>query len=108
MSYDQLVDRVHFMVYGDDAWRASIVKGADGTPEICYDVHGMTAKKAVQSLEDLVKVCRSPMVLEVIHGFNHGTAIKDSLNSVSFDDRIVNKYSPENNPGVTFFTLQSA
>ena len=105
MSYDQLESRIGFVVYGENKWRINIVMTKSGTPEVTYDAHGQSVREAKRTLENIVNCSLTPLRLNVIHGYNHGTAIKDMLEGETFSGRIAEKTTPRNNPGMTKLVL---
>lgn len=108
MSYEQVVDRIRFLIYGDAAWRVNVLKDADEKPYIVLNAHGMTVAETRKMINDIVRLIYCDTIgIKVIHGFNHGTAIKDMIASESFGDRLVRKYTPGSNPGVTYMEFAS-
>ena len=105
MSYEQLESRIGFVVYGENKWRIRITETKTGTPEVTYDAHGQTVKEARRTIENIVNCSFSPLQLNVIHGYKHGTAIKSMLEGETFSGRLAEKTSPKNNPGLTKLVL---
>lgn len=54
---------------------------SDGRHEIhiTVDVHGMTCYEAKRFLKNIINILRTAFILTVIHGYRHGTAIKEML-----------------------------
>lgn len=107
MGYDQFMKRLEFVVYGENKWRVKVKKTRNGDPEVTYDAHGQSVKEAKRTIENIVNSSLSPLQLTVIHGYNHGTAIKSMLNEEKFSGRITKKTSPTNNPGLTKMSFNS-
>ena len=105
MNYQALQSRLDFVVYGKDNWRLDLKINQDGSPNITYDAHGLTVQEARRTIRNLINIARTPVHLNVIHGFNHGTGIKDMLAQETFSGRLISRFCPESNPGKTFMTI---
>lgn len=101
MRYDALISRLEFVVYGAQRWRLTVSNSSHGKPMITYDAHGQTVSEVRQVIRNIVNISRCPINLCVIHGYNHGTAIKDMLAREDFSERLETKYNPSRNPGET-------
>ena len=107
MSYEQFETRLGFIIYGDNKWRIRIRKTETGIPEVTYDAHGQTVKEAKRTIENIVNGRFSPLRLNVIHGYNHGTAIKSMLSEETFCGRLTERNTPKNNPGITKMVISA-
>ena len=68
---------------------------------IRLDVHKLKCYQARRLINNIITLVNTAFELIVIHGFNHGTAIRDML-STNFDNtHISKKYIDSNNEGVT-------
>jgi len=68
---------------------------------ITVDVHGLKCCEARRFINNLINLLRMSFQLIVIHGYNHGTAIKDML-ATDFSNPHVRKSYPDSyNQGVT-------
>ncbi len=105
MNYYELKKRLEFVVYGENQWRISIRIPEIGSPLITYDVHGETVVEAKRTIVNIINIMRTPVHLNIIHGFNHGTAIKDMLKNESLSDKIFFRFCPSNNPGETILFI---
>ena len=102
MSNEMLRQKLSFVIYGDNEWRMyDFTVDGNGIPNIRLDVHGLKVREAKVFILNVVNVIRGRMVLEVIHGFNHGTAIRDMLAGENFSGRLTERYCPGKNPGMT-------
>ena len=82
------------------------VKNSDKTI-INLDLHGLGCKQAKRLVKNVISVNRGPFLLNAIHGFNHGTALKTMVNSIDLGERVVYRSSPKWNPGQTFIKIGS-
>lgn len=69
------------------------------------DLHGKTQKEARRLLNNIINVIMHPFTMEVIHGYNHGTALKDMILTEDINPRIVSKSVPVYNIGETILSI---
>ena len=58
------------------------IKETDSKLQVTVDVHGMKCCEAKKFINNIINAVRTAFKLVIIHGYNHGTAIKDMLKSV--------------------------
>lgn len=68
---------------------------------VTADIHGMDRYQAKRFLKNLIAINREPFNLNVIHGYNHGTVLKDMIQSENLSDRVYHKQSFSDNLGMT-------
>lgn len=76
--------------------------------EIAVDLHGLGTKDSLVLMNNIINLNRNQCSIEVIHGFNHGTALKDMINGRFYNRRVVSMKPAPNNPGVTVLECASA
>lgn len=59
--------------------RISIFEYVSGDTCITADVHGMKCHEVKRFINNIINIVRIAFRLVIIHGYNHGTAIKDML-----------------------------
>ena len=69
------------------------------------DLHGKTRREAKKLLNNVINTIRHPFTMEVIHGYNHGTALKDMIFEEVINPRIISKDVPSYNIGETFLYI---
>ena len=69
---------------------------------IIIDVHGLTCKEAKRFINNVVNITRASCIVEVIHGYRHGTRIKDMLWKSYYNPNIRQIVADQSNPGVTY------
>ena len=69
------------------------------------DLHGKTKKEAKRLLNNVINIIRHPFTMEVIHGYNHGTVLKDMIFEEVINPRIVSKNVPSYNIGETYLYI---
>lgn len=93
------------MILTKDELRRVKARIKNGKAEITVNVHNMHVKEAQRLLKNLIAVDRKCEEMHVIHGFNHGTAIKDMIASDLVSPRIISKSVRRDNPGLTDILL---
>jgi len=108
MSKSELIRKINFVVFGENSWRlARLELSPDSRWRVVIDVHGLSVPEARKMLKNLIAVLPVGIELIVIHGFNHGTALKQLVHSEEMKSyRVLGVSSPETNPGIS--TLQIA
>ncbi len=105
MKRADLQKLIDFIILSDDRWRVTVNLDEHGNPDITYDAHGQTVLEARRAIRNISNITRSPISVSVIHGYHHGTAIKDMLVKENFSGRLTNRYCPAGNPGETILHI---
>lgn len=80
----------------------------NGEPVIVVDLHEMSKKMAKRFLKNIVCINPGIFTLQVIHGFNRGTVLKEAIREGNFCNRI-NKIIPDkSNSGCTFVSIYAS
>ena len=69
------------LILTDADMRRLQFKEREGEKEIIADVHGMKCYQAKKFINNIINVIRDAVRLIIIHGYNHGTAIKNMINT---------------------------
>ena len=89
------------LIFTKEDMKRITIKEKNGETKIMADVHGMSVKNAKRFINNIINVVRTAVEIIVIHGFNHGTAIKDMIAS-GIDNSRVSVISPDyKNQGIT-------
>ncbi len=72
---------------------------------ITVDVHGMKCCQAKRFINNIINIVRIIFHLIIIHGYNHGTAIKDMLSYKFSNIHITNQYVDPYNQGMTHILI---
>ncbi len=107
MGYEQMMEKMTFFMCGDDLCRISTTE-EEGITTICLDLHGLSKKSAIRMIKNTIAVFRDGFRLELVHGYNHGTAIKEYIYKEMRNERVINKQSPYYNPGITDLMIAAA
>ena len=105
MSCEQILMNMMFILSKDDIKRITVKEAEGGLTYIDLDLHGLSRKQAERLVKNVINVNRGRFILNVIHGYNRGTVLKEMLMYTKFSDRVVDKQSPAWNPGQTFLTI---
>ena len=105
MSKEQFIMRLSMILTNDDFNRISVHESDDGL-ELTIDLHYLRCLQAQTILKNIIALNRFGFSIHAIHGFNHGTAIKEMLTRQSrLNHRFSNIYSPAWNPGETYIQI---
>lgn len=79
-NFDNIQSRLSLILTKEDMNRLKF-RERKGEKEIIADVHGMKCNKAKIFINNIVNLVREAVRVIVIHGYNHGTAIKEMINN---------------------------
>jgi len=75
---------------------------------ITVDVHGLRVKDAKRLLNNLMAINREGYDIQVIHGYSHGTAIKEMIYGKLESPRLECKKAVKRNHGRTILKMNKA
>ena len=102
-----IIPRLRMVLTNDELSRISIQEKSQGRILITADVHGMRCYEAKRFINNIINIVRMSFQLVIIHGYNHGTAIKEML-AQNFNNNHIYKQCPEpRNQGVTHMLIAS-
>ena len=78
---------------------------SEETIVVTADVHGMKCAEAKRFINNLLNILCEAIKVVIIHGYNHGTAIKEMLRNNFYNSRIKRMYGIPYNMGVTVMEL---
>lgn len=111
MSKEQIMlDKLSFILKKDEMDRVAVKTGEeDGKPFIVLDTHGWGAYKARVILDKIILINRGEdFNIDLIHGYQHGIAIKHMLLHEYKNPRITKMRSYNENPGLTLLKVAAA
>lgn len=73
--------------------------------QVSVDMHGMTASDAKRFLNNLVVMIRGEFELKIIHGYTHGTVIKEIIWNEYQNSKIKKRIADVTNLGVTYLSV---
>lgn len=89
----------------DEICRLTITEGKNNKARIIANVHGMKCSQARRFINNIINTVRTAFQLIIIHGYNHGTAIKDMLADDFNNSHIIEQYQDSCNQGVTHILI---
>lgn len=95
------------MVFTQDQLKRISLKDEDGRINMITDVHGMTCSEAMVFIRNLIALFRGSFKLTVIHGYNHGTAIRDMIRQETISKKVAGIHWTMRNDGITEFNIRS-
>lgn len=104
MSQKQILERMSFIISGNEFYRVKIEERND-IQYVIVDLHGMSCREANRIVRSIIAMFLFPFVLVLIHGYNSGTALKEMIRNSVANPRIQSKQSPSENPGITYVTV---
>ena len=72
---------------------------------IQVDLHGCTADQTRKFLKNLINCQRDNVNLKIIHGYKHGTVLRDIIRSEQLSKRTYNLKPAWRNEGVTYLRV---
>ena len=105
MKKEEIMERMSFVLHGEYLSRVSTFKNGEGETVIKVDLHGMCREAAQKSLNNIIAIIRFPFILDVVHGYNRGVAIKNMIREDLSSSKIQWCSSPGWNPGETLMKI---
>lgn len=103
MNVDCLSDKFKFIFTDDMVNRIATIPSSEGTVErIILDVHGLSYREAERFISNVINISQGCCVVEVIHGYRHGTKIKDMLRDRFLNPHIESIFADRYNLGITY------
>jgi len=106
MGCEQMMERMTFIMCGDDLCRVSITEEENGYKTITVDLHGLRKGNAKRVINNIISMYRFPFRLGLIHGLNHGTVLKELIWNEYTNARIADKETPAINWGITYLSIE--
>lgn len=101
MGYKEIVYRMNFLRPEGEENRIRQIDEEEGRVHIVVDLHGLTVAQAKRLLNNIIAMIRCPFSLEIIHGYHHGTAIRDMIYQDLDNPKITSRHLNMCNPGIT-------
>lgn len=98
-------ERLEEIFTDEEMSRITISDSIGGCLLITADVHGMKCRQARRFINNIINVIRMVFHLMIIHGYNHGRAIKDMLAGDFHNIHISEQHPDPYNQGVTYMSL---
>ena len=95
-----VLDKIRLVFSNEEIERLQIEQ-SEHQLSIKVDVHGLKCREARRFINNLINLLRMTFQLIIIHGYNHGTAIKDMLKNNFSNSHVMGIYPDCYNQGVT-------
>ena len=105
MKREEIMERMSFVMHGEYLRRVRVFDNENDEMVIKVDLHGMCRESAQKALSNIIAIIRSPFILDVIHGYNGGTVIKELICNDLKSPKIKGHRSPNWNPGETLLQI---
>ena len=100
-----IIARLGMIFSQEDIDRITVKDEAEKNLQVIVDVHGLKCSQAKRFINNIINAIRTAFKLVIIHGYNHGTAIKDMLAENFMNSHIVDQYQDPYNKGITYMVL---
>lgn len=100
-----VISRLKMVLTNDELSRISVQEKSQGKIRITADVHGMKCYEARRFINNIINIMRMAFQLIIIHGYNHGTAIKEMLAQNFSNDHIYEQFPVPRNQGITHMLI---
>lgn len=100
-----IIARLGMIFTQEDLGRITVRDPDSTNLRLIVDVHGMKCCQAKRFINNIINVLRTAFKLVIVHGYNHGTAIKDMLADNFMNPHVIDKYPDPYNKGVTYMIL---
>lgn len=91
-----------YMIFSESEMKRIAISAEQNSQlSIKVDVHGLKCYEAKRFLNNLINIVQDVFILIVIHGYNHGTAIKEMLAKNFNNKHVQHQYTDPHNLGVT-------
>ena len=105
MTVEQVVESIETIVNRETLRNIEAVDASGGLPTIRVDLHGLAVREAKRLISNIIAMTPFPFVLDLIHGYHRGTAIKDMIQEEKLSYRITSRQCLEKNPGRTLLNV---
>lgn len=75
---------------------------------VTVDLHGLSCSEARRFINNTICLIKQSFVFRIIHGYNHGTALKDMIWDNLANSRVKEKKNDLCNPGLTYLSITYA
>ena len=108
MSQRILYEKIGFLYKSEDVNRVIWKSSDDSNIVVTVDLHKMSRDEAKRFIKNIISIFyMCSFTFEIVHGYNHGTAIKEMIRSEEINPRIRKISSPAYNPGLSILEVAS-
>ena len=95
------MSRFSLILTKEEMERLNFKETKDGGIEITANVHGLKVYQAKRLINNIINISKTDIKMNVIHGYNHGTAIKEMIKNDITNSRVYYIIPDRHNMGVT-------
>ncbi len=107
MVNEQVLSNMDFILSETEKKVIKVHTGTDGKQIVDADLHGMTCKVAKRFITNIIAMDQSAFEFRLIHGYNHGTALKEMISITKFSERVQSKRGLPYNYGITILDINA-
>lgn len=100
-----ITNRLGIIFSNEELNRLTVIETNNKSLSITVDVHGMKCSQAKRFINNIINIIHVAFQLVIIHGYNHGTAIKNMLAQNFFNKHIESQYEDLYNQGITHMLI---
>lgn len=97
--------RIDFVAYNFDRSRINVTFDNNDVLVVSIDLHYLRIEESRKLLHNIIAVTRGQFVLKVVHGYNHGTALREMVQRDDFSTRIKSRKLLEYNEGISLLEI---
>lgn len=98
---NEIKSRFSLILTKEEMDRLSFKMMKDGGIEVVANVHGLKVYQAKRFINNIINIAKTSIKMDVIHGYNHGTAIKDMIKNNIGNSKVYDIIQDQKNLGVT-------
>ena len=99
------ISRLKMILTKEELNRLTVQESSNGKIRITADVHGMKCAEARKFINNIINIVHATFQLIVIHGYNHGTAIKEMLSQNFINSHVYKQFPDSRNQGITHLLI---
>ncbi len=107
MGTELIIQRIN-RLYSNEILEKMEFCTRNGVFVLQLDLHGLKKYEAKRLINSLIALCNGRFILELIHGYTHGTVLKEMIAAEITNTRITEKWSFAYNPGRTLLEIAEA
>lgn len=100
MNEKMIVTRMTRIFTADETRRVSVDCSGQSV-NLQADVHGMSRMECMIFLRNLINLFRGPFSVNVVHGYNNGTVLRDLLRTEKISPKVTSVCWDTHNDGIT-------
>ena len=104
MRKEKMLAKIGIVMTKDEIKRIKITEHKSGV-NVQVDLHELRKPQAMRFIKNILNLITGPFNLSVIHGYNHGTVLKNYVNNELQSKRIKERHVLPNNLGMTVLSI---